>query len=151
MPLIIAHETPSILHHFHHQPISNKLTQTLHLQRNEKSKSKIMHEEHSSLYAFKTKTNLSSYTNITNIGILSSFFIFSKKTTKRPCHCITAILQISKVLHPPVIQCTNWSHKPMRRHEEQKPRKISLWTHLFKQEKHNAFILPPPWMQNLQT
>jgi len=101
MPLIIIREPLFILHHFHHKPIFNKLTQTIHFQCNEKLEIKIMHEEFFFLCAFQTKTNLSSYTNITNIGILSGFFVFSKNQQKDLCHCITTIFQMSKVLHLP--------------------------------------------------
>jgi hypothetical protein len=66
MPLGITHEPPYVLHHFRHQPIFNKITHsTFPMQ--QKFKNTIMHEEHSSLYAFQITVILSSFTNKTKL------------------------------------------------------------------------------------
>jgi hypothetical protein len=64
-PLRITHRPPFVLHHFHHQPISNKITHTLHFQCNRNLESITMHEEHSFFYAFQITTILSSSINKT--------------------------------------------------------------------------------------
>lgn len=116
MPLEIAHKPPLFCVNFTTSPSLASchrlyISNTAEIQR---AKS-CMQNIHLSMH-FYTTPSISFHKHKQASEYLALLLFSSPKNLPSPCR--NAILHISAAPHPSVIQSTNWSHTPTRRHEK---------------------------------